>query len=210
MPPPSGPCCPECGGRQLAPDESGRLVCLCGLMQPDPLQPFDGVQRELRPTQGETLNAKREGAQVEYAQEGQVGGGGLRVVVEDSLSAGSPYGQSAEPEAGAATPTQRSAKQPAKTKPKSPATAKQKIPKWLPEVAKRLGGVPRFVVKDAKNCTTGQPRTQSARVAQSLVPCPLPRPPIAWCLPSFTQVHRTAIGRLTSSGSCHRSRAGVA
>ena len=96
------------------------------------------------------MNAKREGAQVEYAQEGQVGGGGLRVVVEDSLSAGSPYGQSAEPEAGAATPTQRSAKQPAKTKPKSPATAKQKIPKWLPEVAKRLGGVPRFVVKDAK------------------------------------------------------------
>ena len=57
-----------------------------------------------------------------------------------------PAGSPVEPPADGSTP-QRAA-QPQKKKPAA-STIKAKIPKWLPEVAKRLRGVPRFVVKES-------------------------------------------------------------
>ena len=163
---PGRPTCPECGGRQFSPDtEVGFIVCLCGLRQTDPQ-----ASASAAPSNPDAMQGGEQGRltsdKLEPGGEQQDG---------ELLLSPPPLPPLPPPSVAGESPGPRSAK-PAKPKPKSPVSQKQKIPKWLPEVAKRLGGVPRFVVKEARKLYDKATRDTKRQGCSEFGASPAPSP----------------------------------
>eukprot|EP00966_Prymnesium_polylepis_P129648 2998064-Prymnesium_polylepis.1 len=129
--------CPECGGRQLTADDAqpGFLVCLCGVKQPDPSHP--GVTHRRDAAAGAPPPPPPVDAEL---------------LTDGKLQPPPPPGEP-PPEGELAAAPAAASSEPSPQRPqqkKKPVTnAKLRIPKWMPEVGRRLGGAPKFAIKEA-------------------------------------------------------------